>query len=580
MTRVYFNLKYCAMAAAAAAGLVAVSPLLAGEDIWKTAADGVWGAGASWVDNTTPVDSDEATFNLPGTYTATFNADPQPISRLTVTNNANVTLASGSLPPNPVQTRTLQVTTPPGSGDVLIADDATLTLGASSSSTSHPFRLSARVITLTNDGTLDVKFGSNVVGAGVSVGELGKGTLNITNGRVQGHFGVVGYGNGGDGEAVVSGSNSRWEIVGLTVGEKDGGRGALSITGGAQVHSDLQVFVGSEADGTVTVSGAGSILNTGRLLIGFFVDGLNPGAGRINIQPGATVSVSGETVIFRQGSRLRLQGGTFDTEELRFEGSGQFEWTSGTFHVGRYHGNLVQPAGTLAPGHSAGSTTVLGDYTQQSAGILEIEIGGLAQGTQHDVLNVTGNALVGGRLDLSLIDGFVPTPGDNFVVLSANMVSGAFNNVANGQRLATADGAGSFLVHYGPNSAFDPTLVLLSSFQTSGLPGDYNHNGVVDAADYVVWRDMLSQSGPGLAADGNGNGVIDAGDYDVWRAHFGQTTGSGSGVTAGLPGSVDAAVPEPASLALVCLFAVALLGFRRQDVFSSGLSARHAIEGA
>ena len=47
------------------------------------------------------------------------------------------------------------------------------------------------------------------------------------------------------------------------------------------------------------------------------------------------------------------------------------------------------------------------------------------------------------------------------------------------------------------------------------LPGDYNHNGIVDAADYVVWRDTLGQSGTGLAADGNGNHQIDSGDYDV-----------------------------------------------------------------
>jgi hypothetical protein len=41
------------------------------------------------------------------------------------------------------------------------------------------------------------------------------------------------------------------------------------------------------------------------------------------------------------------------------------------------------------------------------------------------------------------------------------------------------------------------------------LPGDYNHNGVVDTANYTVWRDSLGQTGAGLAADGNGNGVIE-----------------------------------------------------------------------
>ena len=44
--------------------------------------------------------------------------------------------------------------------------------------------------------------------------------------------------------------------------------------------------------------------------------------------------------------------------------------------------------------------------------------------------------------------------------------------------------------------------------------GDYNHNGVVDAADYTVWRDSLGKAvAVGVGADGNGNGLIDAGDY-------------------------------------------------------------------
>ena len=29
--------------------------------------------------------------------------------------------------------------------------------------------------------------------------------------------------------------------------------------------------------------------------------------------------------------------------------------------------------------------------------------------------------------------------------------------------------------------------------QQLNIPGDYNHNGVVDAADYVVWRKALIQ---------------------------------------------------------------------------------------
>ena len=45
------------------------------------------------------------------------------------------------------------------------------------------------------------------------------------------------------------------------------------------------------------------------------------------------------------------------------------------------------------------------------------------------------------------------------------------------------------------------------------LPGDFNHDGTVDAADYIVWR----------KTDGTPAG------YNTWRANFGQPAGSGSG---------------------------------------------------
>ncbi len=47
------------------------------------------------------------------------------------------------------------------------------------------------------------------------------------------------------------------------------------------------------------------------------------------------------------------------------------------------------------------------------------------------------------------------------------------------------------------------------------LPGDYNNDGTVDAADYVVWRDTLGST-TDLRADGNPNLVIDANDRRVW----------------------------------------------------------------
>jgi hypothetical protein len=175
---------------------------------------------------------------------------------------------------------------------------------------------------------------------------------------------------------------------------------------------------------------------------------------------------------------------------------------------------------------------------QQAAGTMEIEIGGAAANTQYDVVNVSGIAKMSGLLQLSLINGFVPTPAQTFSVLSSSSIQGAFSNVANGQRIGTIDGSGSFLVNYGAGSAFNVNQIILSEYQAVALPGDYTHNGIVDAADYVVWR-------KGLGTTYTQN------DYNVWRAHFGQTAGSGSGSGA----AANFAVPEPSTLVLLLLAA-------------------------
>lgn len=78
-----------------------------------------------------------------------------------------------------------------------------------------------------------------------------------------------------------------------------------------------------------------------------------------------------------------------------------------------------------------------------------------------------------------------------------------------------------------------------------GLAGDYNHDGQVDAADFVVWRHTSGQSGLALDADGNGDGTVDSADYSLWQANYGLS------VPANPASRQSSAVPEPASIVLV-----------------------------
>jgi hypothetical protein len=104
-------------------------------------------------------------------------------------------------------------------------------------------------------------------------------------------------------------------------------------------------------------------------------------------------------------------------------------------------------------------------------------------------------------------------------------------------------------------------LVLILS--PAAVPGDYNVDGTVDAADCTVWRDTLGQTGSGLAADGTGpggvpDGVVDQLDYDFWKANFGKHSGAGAGA--------NAAVPEPATLTMLLAGILTMCARRRMAV--------------
>lgn len=72
-------------------------------------------------------------------------------------------------------------------------------------------------------------------------------------------------------------------------------------------------------------------------------------------------------------------------------------------------------------------------------------------------------------------------------------------------------------------------LMDVGAFEAQSIPpallGDYNLNGTVDTADFVIWRNTLNSSVFTYSgADGNGNGIVDQADYSVWRSNFGSTS--------------------------------------------------------
>jgi hypothetical protein len=179
--------------------------------------------------------------------------------------------------------------------------------------------------------------------------------------------------------------------------------------------------------------------------------------------------------------------------------------------------------GYVEPGLPIGALHVNTTYSQGLASHLQIEIGGTTAGTQYDQLLVTGTAFLDGTLDVSSINSFMPQRGNTFSILDFSTSVGKF---------ATLN-----LPSVPASLGWDTSELYTSGLLSVQLLDDFNHDGTVDAADYVRWRMGLDS-------------IYTQTDYNVWRTHFGQSAGSGSSVMA-----ANSAVPEPRGAALVLMTA-------------------------
>lgn len=99
--------------------------------------------------------------------------------------------------------------------------------------------------------------------------------------------------------------------------------------------------------------------------------------------------------------------------------------------------------------------------------------------------------------------------------------------------------------------------VLVEQIADTGLGGDYNEDGVVNAADYVVWRNNAGTSFDLPNRDPDASGDVGPDDYQYWVEKFGDSAGSGAG------SAKVAAVPEPGSLMLLCFVGCVVCVYQR-----------------
>ncbi|MGI9519311.1 MAG: beta strand repeat-containing protein [Pirellulaceae bacterium] len=323
--------------------------------------------------------------------------------------------------------------------------------------------------------------------------QLNAGLFTNTNGTIKALAGSIVNFNGG---TISGGILSSTGTGKFTVGSNQ----TVTLTGGS-ITNDATIEFNPVGPATLNIDGDLTLGGSGRMVLGVsasnasFVQGLTATdrltnginhtiEGRGNLG-NDMMSLTNEGLIIanigilaisltdnylQTGGITRLDGGNISTSVLLDIQGGILEGD------GFINGNVqIGNTATVAPGLSAGQLTINGSMELFDGSLMDIELGGLVQGAQYDFFDVNGDVVLGGALQLSLIDGFgdLVLNSDSFTILESNNLAGVFDNVANGDFLVTSDGLFKFQVNYGAGSAFNENYVVLGNATAIPEPSVY-----------------------------------------------------------------------------------------------------------
>jgi filamentous hemagglutinin family protein len=263
-------------------------------------------------------------------------------------------------------------------------------------------------------------------------------------------------------------------------------------------------------------------------------------AGTVNV--GATQFTQSGTLIVDAGATLVSNADMVNEGTLA--GGGTLDLGDG----------VLTNTGTIAPGNSPGTLTIDGDLIMDAASVLDIELGGTAEG-EYDRVHVTGDVTLGGTVNATLFGGYVPTTGDFMPFVTMDGASGGTFDALNLPAgftvgYALAPGEAARLIHAalgGPNT-FINTVGDLSWHQDANwslgwmpVPDD----DVLISAGYDVLYNQGDSTIATLTIDGGNALEVAAGELTVTGAADVGGTVSVSGGTLnlnGLAGIADLAI--------------------------------------
>jgi T5SS/PEP-CTERM-associated repeat protein len=417
---------------------------------------------------------------------------------------------------------------------------ATLTFGSTSVVTIQNSGVAAFTGAITNPAGSRVFVGNGELRAGTTLTNAGElrlaGGATTISATAVNNSGVL-AGNGLVNSVV---TNSTTGQIRVAAGERlqfvsatgtNSNNGEINVDGGAIEFSRvLTNSTASPSTGLIVARDAtlrfnGGLSNSGSLTFATGVSNVFGDVANLN-----NLATPGR-ILVTAGAQANFFDDVVNSGAIQVSASGAMESTA--VFMGSFSGNGVTGSGhvfmegDVRPGFSPGTMAFGGDVSFGPTSVLEIELGGLTAGTQYDRVTVAETAVLGGALEVSLINGFTPTVGNSFQILTATEgLTGEFVNSL----------LPSLTTGLGWDVDYTATGVRLSVITATQQPGDFNNDGVVDGRDLLLWQRGGSPN-PGSASD-----------LTQWKTNYGN-----SGLTA-----AATAVPEPSGLVL--LFIAAFLG--------------------
>jgi hypothetical protein len=384
------------------------------------------------------IDNSGVTFHLTVVNTGTINVVTGIVFFPSLINEGTINLADGSI----------AEVSGSSSGTFNLEADSQLNILGSFT------QQSSATVNLANESVLNI--GSGFVGGNYTLQNgatiSGAGTVQVNNVFTTNQLNVNGSAridnlavNGG---AVTVATTSSLALQKLTL---SGGTMTIAAAGTLETQ-DLTQTGGTLTSGTLT--GAGTVTVDGTLT---WTDGTMSGTGKTLLNGSGTVGNAGSgplldgrefdnagTVTIPNGNTVRFATNALwnneDPATLELQGQSSVGNVSG--HSGRLTnaGLLVTTGGNQAtinlPVTNSGTVDLQGGlvinglYTQTADGTLNVHIGGLTPVSQFDQLQINGLATLGGALNVTLVNGFTPTDGNNFRILTFTSRSGDFTITA------------------------------------------------------------------------------------------------------------------------------------------------------